>query len=411
MTTYANPSNDFRPMSHEMGRVFAHTGHHNGYIAQGASLVSDIDSVGLEPGPHNAFVKTSESGLDVTIDTGEAVVAGAIVGKDNPTTVSLPASSSPTVVVGWDPNVGGSVIIDIATNLSGAQPSIPLYDFTTDTASVTSETDQRPLGEYIDIQNTRYETDDGSSGEQVDDAAHLGGVAPESYSRVDQTETIEGERIFNDRVCINGQIDEPAIHVLGANAIDVDTVVIDGDADADQNDDLLKVRGISNSDTQTATDEDTVFVTQGSGLIGINKHNPQAALDVNGEAHVNGFVASGTANFQNTMDLSSNDINSVGTMRSSTVNSNNVNILEGGNGVQHRVSEGRYFIAPLRSNESTPRYNHELTYHDGAGRWGFETDLDVARGTAVASDTNRRIYVGNSFPSSAQNGDILFVPE
>lgn len=204
MTEYVNPSNGYAPQSEEMGRVFRYSGHTAGFIADpNTTLVSDVDGAGVAPGPHNAFAHVSTSGFDVTIDTGEAAVHGALLAKDAQTTVTLPESSSGTIYLAWDPSVTSEVIIDhdSSGNVSGV-PGIPLYDFVTDTSSVTSQTDRRTLGESMELQNERYETSDGS-GTAVDlaeDSNALSGKGQNAFAILAQNETVEGAWSFNSSV-------------------------------------------------------------------------------------------------------------------------------------------------------------------------------------------------------------------
>lgn len=202
MTDYVNPSNNFRPLSEEMGRVFRYAGHAQSYIADGTTLVSDVDSVGVNAGPLNSFAKVSESGLDLEIDTGEAMVQGAILARDTRTTVTLPANSAGTIFLAWDPSVESTIIIDTEASGNVSElPQTPLYDFETDGSSIVSDTNQRALGEMITTVNSRYETPEGN-GIAVDEAieasvasnaANLGGNSPGVYARIDQDEDISGQ--------------------------------------------------------------------------------------------------------------------------------------------------------------------------------------------------------------------------
>lgn len=232
MTEYVNPSNNFRPKSEEMGRVFRYAGHTPAFIADTTTtLVSDIDSVGVTAGPLGAFAKASETGLDFVVDTGEAMIQGALLAKDTQTTVTLPASSSGTIYLAWDPSVENGLIIDYdgSGNVSGI-PRTALYDFTTDTSNVTGQTDQRNVGEDISVQNNRYEGG-GVSVDQADNSSKLGGVGPSAYGRLAQNESVNGTWTFNSSIdmastdvnavnAANSPANQAAL-LLGAGLVDI----------------------------------------------------------------------------------------------------------------------------------------------------------------------------------------------
>lgn len=211
MTDYVNPSNSFRPLSEEMGRLFRYTGHAHSYIADNATLVSDIDSVGVNAGPLNAFVKVSETGLDFEVDTGEAMIQGALVARDTRTTVSLPANDDGTIYLAWNPDVEHEIVIDYGTSGNVDLPRTALYDYETDGSSITSDTDVRELGEFISTVNSRYETPTGD-GIAVDEAieastagnaANLGGNSPSAFAQLAQDETVGGAWTYQNVVNIH----------------------------------------------------------------------------------------------------------------------------------------------------------------------------------------------------------------
>lgn len=320
MTTYVNPSNSFTTQSREIGRVFRYSGHTDSFIADGTTLVSDIDTVGVTTGPLNAFAKASESGLDFTIDTGEAMVEGALVASDEQTTVNLDPSDSGTIYLAWDPNSSHTIIIDSSTsgNTDGL-PRTPLYDYTTDTTSVTSDTSVRVLGEHIGVQNNRYETSD-SSGQpvdQADNAANLGGLSASSYAVLSQDEVWSGRPTFQDGAVIdtNNQND-PALEIIGANAVDATGLSVVSDADSGQDDDGIIMYGLLDPQTTSPGTGDTVLVAKGDGRVGINRYSPVSALDVMGDANIRGEIG-----------LHNHDIN-------------NINSLNGNDGQEVRINQG-----------------------------------------------------------------------
>lgn len=207
MATYVNPSNDFRPLSEEMGRLFRYSGRQSFIADTSTTLVSDVDSVGVTDGPLGAFAYVSDTGLDFTVDTGEAMVEGALVATDEQNTVTLPDNDIVTIYLAIDPSVEGSIIVDHdkSGNVSG-QPRTPLYEVETASSSVSGQTDLREIGEFLNVRNDRYETDD-NTGVEVDnanDANLLGGFGPSFYASVGQNEAITGAWTFENDVDISG---------------------------------------------------------------------------------------------------------------------------------------------------------------------------------------------------------------
>lgn len=398
MTDYANPSNSFRPLSGEMGRTLRYTGHVKGYIADGITLVSDVDSAGLTEGPLNAFAEVSESGLDVTFDTGEASLNGAVIARDTETTVTLPQTSSVTVALAYEPSVEGNVIIDTEATITsqvGDVPTLPLYDFTTDTSGVTDRTDQRLLGERIETKNARYETSD-SSGLAVDNAKQLGGAPASDYAQKDEGETIPGHRNFTGGVDIDGEPGETSLHVIGPNGIDSQVVTIDGDSDPGQDDDLLKVRGVSDPDSTPAADDDTKLVVKGDGRIGVNRYNPTSPLDIDG-----GLTVRGESNFTDNVTVTSS------LEATNTIAGSRLAILDNGYGITASIADGnRFFIAP-RVNGS-PQFSSEITYQHNQDEWKFETPIDTPHGRVVASPDG--VYEVQKNGNNG-NGIINFITE
>jgi len=106
----------------------------------------------------NAFDLTSSSNsLDVTVDPGEAFIGGWLV-RDVATSLSLPASSTVEIVVGWDadaiydPNTdpnrdaADEVIVDLARNISAPYPLLTVWRVKTDGSGVFEQQRVAPLG-------------------------------------------------------------------------------------------------------------------------------------------------------------------------------------------------------------------------------------------------------------------------
>jgi hypothetical protein len=115
----------------------------------------EIDETAL-----NGFSLVSTSGFDVTIDAGEGFVGGWCA-RDVPTTVSVPANATSTVVLAWsldaifDPNVQSNrdladeVRVDLAQNVDNQYPTTELFDVTAGSISITGTTDRRRLGPTV----------------------------------------------------------------------------------------------------------------------------------------------------------------------------------------------------------------------------------------------------------------------
>lgn len=137
----------------------------DGWIAASdTAYAADHSNSGLSGAPLNAFVKTTESGLDVTFDTGEAFIGGSWVGRDTTTTISLADNTTDqNVRVGWDYNAADAVKIGVPGASPGAtfdakDPRIPLYTFDTDSGAVSSQTDDRTIGKSHSFSNPTLES-------------------------------------------------------------------------------------------------------------------------------------------------------------------------------------------------------------------------------------------------------------
>jgi hypothetical protein len=134
----------------------------------------EIDETAL-----NGFALVSTSGFDITIDAGEGFVSGWCA-RDSQTTITVPGSTTSTVVLAWsldaifDPNVdpnrdlADEVRVDLATNVDAQYPKTELFDVTADSNAITDSTDRRRLGptvtaDRVDAQDAlnlpRYATD------------------------------------------------------------------------------------------------------------------------------------------------------------------------------------------------------------------------------------------------------------
>lgn len=135
------------------GQAIAKAGGHSGYVVRGADIAGLYSS--LDGSNVNSFAHLSSSGLDMTLDGGEAFVYGWLC-RDRETTVSLPASSEVTVCVGYDPEAllgtdtappdNDNIVIAPEADFTAEQPYLPLYDVTTTSSSISSVDSVRPMG-------------------------------------------------------------------------------------------------------------------------------------------------------------------------------------------------------------------------------------------------------------------------
>jgi len=113
---------------------------------------------GIDDGALNGFdISVSSSSLDVTVDAGEAYVAGWCC-RDVSTTLTLPPDTTSEILVGWnanaiyDPEVDADrdaadeVIVDLASNVDDDLPTTVAWEVTTDGSGVTGTTRVAPVG-------------------------------------------------------------------------------------------------------------------------------------------------------------------------------------------------------------------------------------------------------------------------
>lgn len=154
MTEKANPSANRAAEAFKTAGAIAYGGSREGFIVESASPTEiSVQDPDISESNLNAFEETSSTtSLDVTIDGGEAFVFGSWIAIDTDSTVTLPASSTTTVYVGWNKDGADDVIIGPPSAFSSASgdadQKIPLYEYVTDSTGVTSVTDQR---DYVQL--------------------------------------------------------------------------------------------------------------------------------------------------------------------------------------------------------------------------------------------------------------------
>lgn len=94
--------------------------------------------VGLAGTPLNAFNVIAGDSLTVTIDTGEAYVDGAWLGRDEQTDLTLDASTTTEIAVGPQYQASDAVRIDELSAFAAEENPTVIWEITTDASSVTS---------------------------------------------------------------------------------------------------------------------------------------------------------------------------------------------------------------------------------------------------------------------------------
>lgn len=149
----------------ELAEIFAQ--YSDGYIIGDPPTTAAVrrlnfDETAVSSGFNKFDIGFGASSGAVDIAPGEAFIAGYCA-RDSPTEVSLPASETSTIVLGWDldaifdpqtdanRDAADEVIIDIQSNVDPQYPTIPLFDVETlSTGDVASTTDRRQIRPAID---------------------------------------------------------------------------------------------------------------------------------------------------------------------------------------------------------------------------------------------------------------------
>lgn len=171
MTDYAfyTDNQSFGPLDGStMARYNAYT---EGWVAT-FTLVADQVPEGGDDGqlaapPYNAFAynDADSSGLNPVIDSGEAMVHGSPLARDDQTTsITLQDNlAGQTVYVGYEPLTNNEVVVGLDSAFSADARRIPIYDFeASGGAIVTPPTDRRVLDAVVDVRNNRYEDASGN---------------------------------------------------------------------------------------------------------------------------------------------------------------------------------------------------------------------------------------------------------
>lgn len=183
----------------------------------------------LTGGPLGAFGHVSTSGLTVTIDTGESFVAGGYVARDTQTPVTVPASTTSYIAVGYDytqrPDANGddALILDVESNFPASSESLRLWEVTANTSDVTGIANRRPLGEQINLRNKEYDSNLNGVVDEAESARTLsGGYSIDWLARRVHTSTIKNTTVPHGERAITVEPREAGetIKVLRAGAHD-----------------------------------------------------------------------------------------------------------------------------------------------------------------------------------------------
>ena len=235
MTQIVNPSIDRVADSFLTAGSLAYAGLKEGGIVPSGQQTELAKQSAADETVLNGFA-FSTSGLDVTVSAGEAFVFGSWIIKDTQTTVTLPASSTTKVYVGWNKDAANSVIIGRVSDFEDEDAKIEVGEFTTDSFTVTSESDLR---EFVSIDAERLEgnsagnitpdvSDNGSQVvENLDDINVTGGISASNDG--DGSATIVGASPYTDSDAISAVNNESSL-----------TVNISGDADTLSGYDLVR---------------------------------------------------------------------------------------------------------------------------------------------------------------------------
>jgi len=192
MTEKVNPS-PFRPAEafKTAGAVYYNSGEDNYVVRQSDTTTIATQDDGIDETTFTAFdIVTSPSSLEITIEPGEAFIFGSWLAKDTDTTITLSASSTETIFVGWDKDASNEVIIGpddgrFATTSGNTDQKIPLWDLTTDGSGVTSTTDRRAYG--------TFETSGGFIGEDTLEPDERLLIGSDEYMVVGGSYTLNGD--------------------------------------------------------------------------------------------------------------------------------------------------------------------------------------------------------------------------
>jgi hypothetical protein len=160
MTQKVHPSFNRDIRNRELAQAIRSGGNTDGFVSRsGVRLVEDSEG-DLPTGPLGTFDETSSAtSLDVTIGPGEAVVGGSYLATNESFTLTLPASTTTTILLAAQDGVADSILVDDVTALDPDDSRTALFDFQTDSNGVTAVVDRRQLGSLIRDRFVQHESE------------------------------------------------------------------------------------------------------------------------------------------------------------------------------------------------------------------------------------------------------------
>lgn len=289
MTDNVSPSANETVYSYLLARAV----HEHGSVGDGWIVPSDETILGdhedaiVADAPFESFRYYANDGLDVTINTGEAFIGGAWVCRDDMTTVTLNGSTADqTVYAGWRHNDGNRVIVGLSGSFQSHDVKLPLYDFDTDSTSVTNYTDRRQVGRPS-AGNADVAVED--SGSQVISAADIlnfadgldvtaSGTTAEvsagsALARLGAAETVTGDWTFDADASLNGNALTDVERILTTGGSDVTSYIFPPD-DPDGRFVIRDPQG-----------QQPVLITENGGGVGV-PNGPLSVYDIHSDGSV-----------------------------------------------------------------------------------------------------------------------------
>lgn len=135
----------------------------DGWVWPATSRLVEDSEGDLATGALGAFDETSSgASLNVDIASGEAARRGAYLARDVTTTITLPASATTTLSLGWRDGQADTILIGeegtaVGDSFATNDPRKDIWTFTTDGSGVTAVTDHRQMADDYRIPNSALE--------------------------------------------------------------------------------------------------------------------------------------------------------------------------------------------------------------------------------------------------------------
>jgi hypothetical protein len=159
MVQKVHPSFNRDIRNRELAQAIRSGGNTDGFVSRsGVRLVEDSEG-DLPTGPLGTFdVTSSATSLDVTVGPGEAVVGGSYLATDESFTVTLPPSTTTTVLLAVQDGVADSILVGDVTSLDPDDSRTALFDITTDSNGTTDVVDRRQIGALFQDRFLQHQT-------------------------------------------------------------------------------------------------------------------------------------------------------------------------------------------------------------------------------------------------------------